>query len=180
MWLRSEPAVELNPYASPSIAGGYEDHAADAVGHWHDGKYLVLHPAAQFPPICIKTGQPATRFVPWRLAWSYPIDWKSRQLPLHVPFCETGYRQHRRRRIFGICCLLISLVPSVALQLLLMREIPRGMIAVAVLVLVCGLTLWAVSRFEPLRFIRVRGQYLWLSGADARFLEQLPPWTSGA
>jgi hypothetical protein len=180
MKVRSQPDVALNPYASPAAAGGYDGYAADSAGMWHDGKYLVLHPAAHFPPICIKTGQPATRFVPWRLAWSYPIDWKSRWLPLEVPFCETGYSRYRRRRTFGVLCLLVSLVPFIAIQLLLSREIPRGMIAVALFVLVCGLTVWAVSRFEPLRFIRVRGHYLWLSGADGRFLEQLPPWTGGA
>src|SRR4051812_8779660 len=61
---------EQNPYASPAEAGGYDSQVTAGIGVWCDGKHFVLHRDAAFPPICLKTGEPATRYRKYGLLWS--------------------------------------------------------------------------------------------------------------
>ena len=180
----SPVAVNQNPYASPADAGGYDPQGSAGIAVWSDGKYVVLHRDASFPLICLKTGEPATRQRKYGLLWSYPIDWSSRRLYLQLPLCESVYRSYVKRWWAGIFV--------VALPILVMfygfsqapeNRLPDGFVAVLIFLTPAGFIAWAILRWwdgKPLKFVRVRDNYFWLSGADPRFLAQLPPWTSGS
>jgi len=66
-----EPRGEINPYASPQEAGGYEGRTPYGVGVWRDGRLLVMHKDAKLPPICIHSGHAYWTFGhPLSVAWS--------------------------------------------------------------------------------------------------------------
>jgi hypothetical protein len=176
-------AIELNPYAAPAEAGGYDTQAAAGIGVWRDGNLVVMHRAAPFPPVCIRTGQPAVRYRRYGLLWSYPIDWSTRRLYLHLTLCETEYRRYRARWWVGAL--------AVALPLLIIfwglatnrQQLPDWLSMLLGMLTPTGIVLMAVLRWwdgRPLKFIRVRDNYFWLSGADERFLAQLPLWGAGS
>jgi hypothetical protein len=104
---------EINPYASP-LAGGDGDQPAEGPLAWTDGHLLVVHRrAAALPPLCLETGEPATRWRPYDLVWSYPIDWAGRKLHVRIPLGELPYRRYRRLRISSIAVFLLPCVATV-------------------------------------------------------------------
>jgi len=55
-----------NPYASPSMAGmhGMNQYGSPNMGGlWREGQLLVMDRNARLPNICVKSGQPAQRFL---------------------------------------------------------------------------------------------------------------------
>ena len=179
---KQQPAEEINPYAAPAEAGGYDSQSPAGIGVWRDGYYVVMHRAAPFPPVCIFSGQPAERYRRYALLWYYPIDWTTRRLILHVPLCEEAFQQYRLRWRLGTAAILLPVLLTGAL-LYLAGHRADGWLCSMMLVCLIGILFWGGLRWwdgQPLRFVRVRGQYLWLSGADPKFVVQLPPWVSGS
>jgi len=182
--LRGEPwevasqrmASEPNPYESPRTAGGYESDDPAAIAIWRDGKEVVLHQQASFPAVCIWTGEPADRFIPFRLKWHYPIDWSTRVLRVQLPFCTAGYRKFRTRRLWGAWIATSAVGISLGCEMLLSTDIPHGL---ALLIFFGGGLAGLLLRTPPLKFVRVRGEYLWFTGACSNFLANLPPWPQG-
>jgi len=144
---------------------------------------VVMHRAAPFPPVCIFSGQPAERYRRYALLWYYPIDWTTRRLILHVPLCEVAFRRYRLRwRVGTLAVLLPALVTTGLVGLGGQRVLNESFCKLVSICLIC-FAVWTGVRWwdgNPLRFVRVRGQYLWLSGADPKFVAQLPPWVSGS
>jgi hypothetical protein len=185
MKMDSRAAAEFNPYVAPIAADSY-DTTDRGIGVWRDRWLLVMHKDASLPAICIKTGEPADRFLRFRLAWHYPIDWWTRKRDVDLPFCERGCREYRLRRLRDALILLtVSVTVSVAggSLALFTDDIPRWIVfflLIPLFVLLPAAAAVVVMRWRPIGFWRVRGPYLWLVGADPQFLAQLPPWTSGS
>jgi hypothetical protein len=175
-------AAELNPYAAPAEAGGYDTQAAVGIGVWRDGKLTVMHRAAPFPPVCIHTGQPATRYRRYGLLWSYPIDWSTRRLYLNLPLCETAYKNYRARWWIGALAVVLPLFIMYYGLAANRQQLPDWLTMLLGILTPVGVIVWATLRWwdgKPLKFVRVRDNYFWLSGADERFLAQLPQWSAG-
>jgi len=169
-----KPTAETNPYASPAGAGGYDPDQDRGVGVWSDGKLLVIHLQATLPPICIDSGQPATRWLPFDLSWYYPIDWSHRHLKLNLPLCEVSFRRWRPKPWSAAVFLVPLLVWAITVPFF--GQDVGFLLGVAF----CCFLLWAAVQVlwrKGLRFERVRSGYLWLAGASPEFLRQLPPWT---
>jgi hypothetical protein len=167
-----KPIDEVNPYASPAGAGGYDPERDRGVGVWSDGKLLVMHPQATLPPICIATGQPATRWLAYDLAWYYPIDWSHRHLKFNVPLCEASYRRWKPK-VWTTVLILLPLLACVVGAFFFNAGSLCGLAF-------AGFMIWALIQAffgKRLRFERVRAGYLWITGASPEFLRQLPPWT---
>ena len=64
MKMDSCAAAEFNPYVAPIAADSY-DTTDRGIGVWRDRWLLVMHKDASLPAICIKTGEPADRFLPF-------------------------------------------------------------------------------------------------------------------
>src|SRR6185436_19456414 len=67
-----------NPYASPSMPGmssmpGMNQYGSPNMGGlWREGQLLVMDRDARLPNICVKSGQPAQRFLARNLSWQPP------------------------------------------------------------------------------------------------------------
>jgi hypothetical protein len=167
--------TEINPYASPAIPGGYD--ASGGIGVWRDGDRLVLHQKADLPRFCVVTGEPARFGYYFEIAWNYPGDLDHRLLGLYVPLCA---RIHRAYRLWRWAALLI---PLVALGICAASIYNFGLDHIATYIALPGfLAAFAagiyiyVQHSEFLYFVAVHGDYLWLKGADNRYLDRLPDW----
>jgi len=90
--------MEINPYASPAEAGGY-DRQPFGVGVWRDGPLLVMHQKAELPRFCIHTGEPAVGGREYVLAWKPPGAIFTTSKPVLIPLCRKCVRQFLRLRV---------------------------------------------------------------------------------
>jgi hypothetical protein len=174
--MKPEPSApaEVNPYESPAEVGGY-NAAVAVVGAWRDGKLLVIHPKAKLPAFCIQMGQPAESFLHCSIPWHYPIDWNTRRLKIDVPFCKAGLQSYRFRRAMKVLITVAGACVYFATDVLT-SIFPRALFSALFSLFIGGMIVSVMLQQRPLRFVRVRDPYLWFSGADRRFLAQLPPW----
>jgi len=167
----------LNPYESPQEAGGYFPTESIGIAMWRDRFALVMQRGTTFPEICIETGQPAEYRKRFVLIWWYPIDWATRGLTVEVPFTRDGYRRFCRGRAIRAISIATAVCASLAASLVfIVGVLGTVFVVLPIFALITGFRL----RERPLRFVRVRGQYLWFSGASSQFLARLPLWTSGS
>jgi hypothetical protein len=179
MFPKSPVTGEINPYEPPTEAGGYDSRSHAGVGAWRDGEHLVVHPDAVLPPFCIKTGQAAERTILYKLHRSFVLDRTTRRLTLNVPVSQVGYRLYTSAWRKAA---LSTVVGGVALVLLLLVLSNGTLINIArygTFVWTVGLAARSIFLWDLLQFVRARSPYLWLSGANPRFLQQLPDWTFG-
>ena len=87
-----KPVDDVNPYASPAGAGGYEPVLDRGVGVWRDGDRIVLHQAAALPRICLMTGKPARFGFPLEIAWRAGLEVTTRKLSLYAPLSAAIHR----------------------------------------------------------------------------------------
>jgi hypothetical protein len=136
-----------------------------------------MHLQAALPPICIRTGETATRVRPFTLFWFYPLDWSQRRLLMQLPLADAPYVAYQRRERAILPAFVIA--ASAGLGAFLLTNLPDGLrVALAVTsagFAVIWLALVLISG-NALRFVRAKDQYLWIRGCDSRFLAQLPPW----
>ena len=174
-------ADEINPDARPAVADPLVEIDEAGIGAWRDGDFLVMHKDAQLPPICVRTGTPATQHVPLKVRW-YRSHWQLRltHLPLPVPMCErwAWYSVVGRRVLMAIGVAMIAVVVSMCLLWHRADSLFRVGLFLGAAVLITSL-LGAAALGEPLQFVRAKGNYLWFRGPDRRFLEQLPEWSWG-
>ncbi|HEX5102870.1 MAG TPA: hypothetical protein VFV87_03615, partial [Pirellulaceae bacterium] len=69
--------TEINPYASPTVAAGYDASAGPGIGVWRDGDMFVIHRRAALPAVCIETGQPAEAWRTFNVAGNNPFAWSA-------------------------------------------------------------------------------------------------------
>lgn len=68
-------AAQPNPYAAPREPTEFDPQvlaAAPFAGLWRQGNLLVMHKAAPFPNICLKSNLPATHRLTRNLSWHHP------------------------------------------------------------------------------------------------------------
>src|SRR5690349_19000028 len=66
----------INPYAAPQVVNAEVVPGPTPVqgfpGLWRQGNVLVMHKQAPLPPICLKSGLPATQWLRRNLQWHEP------------------------------------------------------------------------------------------------------------
>jgi hypothetical protein len=170
--------AEVNPYESPAGAGGYKVESLRGVGVWRDRDLVVMHKAARLPPICVLTGEPTTFYQPVELLRSF----STRRLWLGVP---RGSAYSRRLRTWNTPdSLALVLLLAVACTLPFIRSALSPFTVRVIVATLAGAyaTYYITSHFLfkcPLAIVRAQDNYFWLSGADPRFLAQLPEWEDG-
>lgn len=171
----SDAANSPNPYAPSAVAAVC--NRENELGVWRDGDALVMHLQAALPPICIRTGEPATHSRQFTLVWFYPVDWSQRRLYMQLPLADAPYAAYAKRERAILPAFVIS--ASVGLGALLLPILPDGLRAALAVAgfgfAIIWLALVLISG-NALRFVRAKDQYLWIRGCDPRFLAQLPPW----
>lgn len=175
--------AEVNPYAPSAVAAPYSGASELGVGVWRDGNLLVMHRDATLPAICLKTGAPASHWLVQKIGWQ--DSWfaiTSHQYELRLPLSARRYWLATRLRwwLLGLGAVAILLLVVVGMQLdrlpdgISPRQSIFGVASLAVTLFVVAYNVG--TAVTPRRF---RGDYIWLSGADSRFLAQLPPWPGG-
>jgi hypothetical protein len=177
----NEPRGDLNPYASPQEAGGYEERTPYGIGVWRDGCMLVMHKEARLPPICIHSGHPATAIEAYEVAWHAAGRFLPEKKSLPIPLCDKRFgdyaRLHSRTTNAGWLLAAASLGTFFAAS----NEgaVAAFVLTVAALLALCAVTLWLHAYWtfgHPLSVAWSSGDYLWLRDVHGRMLQHVPPW----
>ena len=172
---------DINPYAAPSVPDPLLDDRGPAGGPWRDGKFLVIHRlGGDLPHICLLTGEPADVRLPVQIQWSYPIDYSMRTTWVQVGLTQEARLKSERMGLIGCWAHLVSIVAIIAIVSLsgqMSRLLFLSLFAPFLLTVVVGMICSHYSK--QLRFVKARGEYIWLRGAGPRFLDQLPVWPVG-
>ena len=164
---------DINPYAPPRVL----DPPAKmdpGVGVWRDGELLVMHRAAVLPPVCVKSGRPATMWTDLIVDLTLLSMLAKGRLTVRVPLSDRAVwvRRYGPRFWLGIASVaLAGLIPlyflsPIAFEVLALIDVLVGLIAL----------LSALKYYQLLTCIRAQGDYLWFAAAHRRFLAKLPPW----
>jgi len=169
---------DINPYAAPRVPDPVLPDRPPPGGAWRDGRLLVVHRlGGALPHICLLTGQPADVRLPVHIHWSYPIDYSMRNTLVEIGLTTGASRKNVRNSNAGCAANGVSVVGMITLIVIrgqLSRPLFWVLLAPLILSAVIGMI---VSHYSNLlRFAKARGEYIWLRGADVRFLDQLPLW----
>lgn len=174
------PQADINPYAAPLGEAQADWSLVAGVGCWRHGSLLVVHEDAQLPPICVKTGKPATGYRPTKIYWSHPLRWPWEFVQFQVPLSAWSLYSFGRGRSIGLWVAIILTGVDVGALVVLgfLGRITEDTLLAAACGGILGLCLLAgwLALAQPLHFVRRRGKYYWVSGARRPFLEQLPTW----
>jgi hypothetical protein len=171
---------QVNPYASPAEAGGYDDRRPFGVGVWRDGTFLVMHQNADLPRFCVHTGEPAVGGREYVLIWKQPGAIFTSSKTVLIPLCRQCVRDFQRLRLQSCLALgLAGLVLPLPFAAPMLGE--RAVLAIGGMLVLgtIGVVLWVEAlwtRRRPLSVARSRGEYLWLQDVHAGLLKQVPPW----
>jgi hypothetical protein len=170
--------IDPNPYAPSAVADPRQELVEAGVGVWRDGGLIVLHRDARLPAICLKTGQPATRWFTFQLSWGRPLFLGRREiLSLRLPLSERRhYLASRRWVLLGWGLIMLFVLVGFAPYLHWLSDRDQALFIFGIGSLMVTLVLTGVALGEPVQLWRARGDYLWISGAGERFLAQLPVW----
>ena len=202
----SEPepvmATAVNPYAAPQFAGEYSPQIPPKPGAfpglWRQGNVLVMHKQAPLPPICLKSGLPATKWLRRNLQWHEP--WlaitilagvlvyviialiMTKRATLMIGLTDEWAARRRTRMMIALGIVLASFAIGAAGFVLGNRgwgnEGWFSLIAMGVFTLLGG----AIYGQFACRLIwpqRITDQYVWLKGVHPSILDQLPVWPYG-
>ena len=174
-------ADPLDPYAAPAGAEEYRRPVDPGVGVWRDGDFLVVHLDADFPRRCLLTNAPTNKRQWQTITWSYAIDWSQRHTSFTYGMSPAIWNRNRRVRHAAAAAGMLAF-----LSLLVMGLVPRDfnllqgnygavvLIGLMAVIVIAILLCWHWG--YPLRFVKARQSYLWLSGGGQAFLNSLPVW----
>jgi hypothetical protein len=176
-----EPNPAINPYAPSAVVDPRAD-TATLVGAWRDSRLIVLHRAATLPACCVKTGEPATDWLEQKFAGhDHWYSFQTRRHEVRVPLSARRFWLATRLRWWLLTAGIVILfgLPAVALNV---GNPPEGVLVFVIfggMGLATPLLIYGAFLGEPVHVQRFRGDYIWLRGADERFLVHLPPWPGG-
>ena len=169
---------EANPYASPAADPAPDFELVLGVGAWRHRSLLVLHEEAQLPPVCVKTGRPATSYHTSDIRWSHLLRWPREYVQVAVPLSDrAAFYLGPVRPIVLAAAIVAAVVCAASIVLANVLELA----AVVIFAWLCGvvasvLFAWWLTLAQPLWVVKRRRKYYWLSGANQKFLAHLPGW----
>ncbi|MBC7855727.1 MAG: hypothetical protein IAF94_20035 [Pirellulaceae bacterium] len=197
----SQPEPAINPYASPQISGGYApglESAAGFPGLWRQGNLLVMHKQAPLPPICLKSGEPATQRLKRKLQWHEP--WLALTVLIAIPVyviialimtkratlmigLTDEWAARRKTRIMIALGIMFFGIGLAVLGIFLGSQGQGsegwfGLLPGALVVLVLA-ALYGQYACRLVWPKRITDQYVWLQGVHPSFLDRLPVWPYG-
>jgi hypothetical protein len=176
-------AADVNPYAASAVAEPLVPSAdVLGIGAWRDGDYLVLHPRAELPRLCVFTGLLASRQRIIKLQWDQRL-FSSKSLRLAIPVSDRWVRFDRLRWWGGHAAGLAAIAGSYwfvrlgQLQSVAGWDFPFAL--VGSIALAIGLAIYTQFSEQSCGVARARGDYLWIGGPSGAYLAQLPTWPEG-
>jgi hypothetical protein len=167
---------DINPYASPSVPDPLV-RPDPGVGVWREGTLLVVHRDAVLPPICVKSGRPASEWIEVTLPAIDMLNLGQTKTVFRVPLSARA----RWMRSYGASFALVLAVIAAVLIPFTWAVGPPPLEPLGLFTGTCIVTalicvLQAIMLRQVISFVRLKGSYFWFSGAHRRFLAQLPPW----
>jgi hypothetical protein len=195
------PATTINPYAAPQVTA---DHVApqlpegDFPGVWRHRNVLVVLRQSPLPPICLKSGRPATQWLRRDLRWHEPwifltllLGWlpgilvyailaynKTKRAALMMGLSDEWAARRRTRMITAAAIALAGIAAGVAGCLLNGERQNEGwllLLPVALVTLIGA----AIYNHYACRLVwpqRITDQYIFLRGVHSDVLDQMPEW----
>ncbi len=197
------PEANINPYAAPSELEAEDESTLDLRqflraqgGLWRDGRLLVIRRGTVLPPICVKTGVPATRRISVALreesllpilgfmlgcvpGW-YLFTFLQERRILRLSICDSAYRELRYLAIQGLIALFFGSVSLAVGWNLWQPWKDEPSFQLYPIFFLLGLLLFVggvaklVSSGQPLTTHRFTVHYTSVNGAGEAFLQQLP------
>jgi len=151
----------------------------------------MMRRSAQLPRFCIKCGAPAEN-EPLRrkLRW---IERSGAHVPfvgllisllvylvsaeratIHVWLCEKHW-EWRRTHMFGAAIVLLGGVAAIVAAAVLKNNPSRFPLASVGVLLIAISSLYAIFATRTVTALKIDGDFIWLAGANARFVMQFPP-----
>lgn len=186
-----------NPYQSPVVQATLAPQsvvaqAADA-GVWRQGRLLVMHKRATLPPRCVKTNQPAERWLTRGLSWHHPALILTvfagvmvyvllalllrKTARIRIGLTETRFARRRLHLAisWGAGLLGFGLIgASIAFSATLRDATP--LVAIGGFVLLVGALIYGQLATRMVAPKKIDDHYVWLSGVCSEYLDQLPEW----
>lgn len=173
--------MSQNPYEPPSIPAEPPAHNDPHwVGPWRDGDFVVVRSGQQFvlPPRCVMTGVPVRpeQFIARSMYFSPTFfSWKHYYVNHKWPICDAARPLVPWLVLFSIPLAGAAITGLFESHLRFSVLLPS---LAAVVVLILGVLAFEVIRARPfVEIVKADGDFVWLSGAHAEFLAELPPWT---
>ncbi len=191
-----------NPYAPPGMAGmhGMNQYGSPSMGGlWREGQLLVMDRNARLPNICVKSGQPAARFLARNLTWQPPwlrimafvFGWLiyailvanyGKKATIQICLSEEWFKRRMVFLLIGwIGCLAGLAIGGIGLAVGIQLDNPEltgaSILIGSLLLLGCGITGNYGARMVWADLITER--HVWVGGVSEMLLQQLPPWTGG-
>jgi hypothetical protein len=168
-----------NPYAPSAVVDPRLELAEAGVGVWRDGKLIVLHRQAMLPAICVKTGVPATDWLEQTFnGHDHLFSFQTRRFNVRVPLSSRRHWMTTRLRWWLLSAGIAILfgIPALVLNVGNLPEPVQVFTIFGGMGLATPLLIYGEFLGDPVQARRFKGDYIWLSGADERFLVHPPPW----
>lgn len=189
--------TNVNPYAAPQTFAGYQPQPQPGAmqGLWRKGNILVMHKMAPLPPICVKSGQPATQWLKRSMQW-HP-QWIAltifagllvyvilamimmQRATIHIGLTDE-WMARRKTRMMIAWLLGLGSVAIGVLGIVIAANTDRsefiGLLPIAIFLLL-GALIYGQYACSLVRPQRITDQYVFLKGVHPDFLARLPEWT---
>ncbi len=162
---------------------------------WRDGRQLVMRQGSSLPYRCIKTNEPADDLLHRKLYWHHPALYVvvlfspliyvilafvlRKKAEVEIPVCQ----RIRQRRGLAIILAWVFGLGSIGLLIggLILSD-PQFVGDAGVVIAFGGLAAGLIGVVVALQFAgllaasKITDKYVWIKGAHAEYLDQLPDW----
>ena len=154
---------------------------------WRSNSALVMTKQALLPQRCVKCNAPTQHTLKRNLRWHHPAVYisilgslllylvlalvLSKSATVHVGLCETHLAARKRDII--VTCFLV-LVSFASFSFAAMTE-DMNLVFVGAIAFLGGV-IYGIIRTKVVAPQKIDDHYVWLTGINARYLEQFPEW----
>lgn len=186
---------QVNPYAAPTVPQPYQVQAAGYQGGvWRKGGILVLHQRAQLPPVCLKSGAPATTWLKRNLSWHHPLCYLgllaglipfviialvcTKKATIHIGLTEEWAAKRKKWIMMGWGIAGLGLLMFIVGIFFAANEVALGIIGIPAGILTA--LVGAVAGSSGSAMVtpkKITDDYVWLKGVHPHVLDMFPEWT---
>jgi hypothetical protein len=200
----AEREKAMNPYAAPGMAGmhgvGMGGYGQQSMGGlWREGNLLVMDRNARLPNICVKSGQPAQRYLvrnlswqpPWLRAMAFIFGWLiyailvanyGKKATIQIAMTDDWFKRRTMFMLIGWLGSLGGIVIGAGLFAIGASMEQEALVGIGFMVGCLILVVCAITGIYGSRMVwadLITDRHVWLGGVCEAFLQQLPPWTGG-
>ncbi|MDX6692831.1 MAG: hypothetical protein QOF02_434 [Blastocatellia bacterium] len=171
--------------ASMSSLQDEREAAQTSGGVWQDHKKVVLHLSAPLPERCFKcnSSEDVTKKV-YTLT-HYPVSSlftmllvgfaRYKKVGIEAGLCAAHRARRRQEKLWGVYMMLAAAV------MFFLGIAIEGLFALLIgsFILFAVACIYLAFLGDPLSIAKIKEPYIWLKGADANYLNELPPWRGG-